>query len=83
MLCDPKAITHFYAHESTTYVQSGLGKQFIKKFVSIPPHCKEIQATDADSALLQFGNGILVAEGENHRRCAPFVALLYQGPEGD
>lgn len=47
VLCDPKAITHFYAHESTTYVQSGLGKQFIKKF---------------------FGNGILVAEGENHRR---------------
>ncbi|THU84114.1 cytochrome P450 [Dendrothele bispora CBS 962.96] len=47
VLMDPKAVAHFYARETTTYVQTGMSKSFIKRM---------------------FGNGILVAEGDSHKR---------------
>ncbi|KAK7448083.1 hypothetical protein VKT23_013840 [Stygiomarasmius scandens] len=47
VLMDPKAVAHFYARETTTYVQTGMAKSFITRM---------------------FGNGILVAEGESHKR---------------
>ncbi|KAF4574399.1 hypothetical protein EYR40_005882 [Pleurotus pulmonarius] len=47
VLCDPKAIAHFYSKETFTYVQTAFAKIFIGTF---------------------FGRGLLMAEGESHRR---------------
>ncbi|KAL1660853.1 cytochrome P450 [Schizophyllum commune] len=46
-LFDPKALAHFYARETWTYVNPRISKMIIENM---------------------FGPGILVAEGENHKR---------------
>jgi hypothetical protein len=65
ILCDSKAVNHFYSMERSVYVKSKLGRAVIENSVciesvlaSFPIHCY----------CIQFGRGLLWAEGESHKR---------------
>ena len=63
VLTDPKAIAHFYARETYTYVQNPLARSAIGSLVrKFSIHSTHLVQT------LQFGRGILWAEGDVHKR---------------
>lgn len=64
LICDPRANAHFYSKETFGYVQTKLSRVFIENLVGIfrcPVHRNA-------NFIIEFGRGLLWAEGESHRR---------------
>jgi len=64
VLCDPKAVNHFYSMERTIYVKSKLGRAVISNLV----WQSGFQIQFLVDSSCQFGRGLLLAEGESHKR---------------
>jgi len=74
VLCDPKALAHFFARDSWTYVLTQAGKVVIARSVrGSPTYC-----ISPSSQSIQVGEGVLSADGEIHRRYGQYHHLHFQ-----
>ncbi|OBZ66782.1 GDP-L-fucose synthase [Grifola frondosa] len=68
VLCDPKAILHFYSLETFTYVQTALARIAIEAMVLFYVRSHVKGHKNLTGYVSQFGRGLLWAEGESHKR---------------
>jgi len=64
VLCDPKALAHFFARDSWTYVLPQADKVTIARSVRVSP----MYCISVSSQSIQVGEGVLSADGKIHRR---------------
>jgi hypothetical protein len=67
VLCDPKAVAHFYAGDSTVYLGSKATRKVTELLVR---RISLSRATCLMLRILQMGRGIFWAEKDDHRRYA-------------
>lgn len=67
VLCESKAVQHFYSRETFGYQQTELFKRLTENIVRVT-YSWHIRDHIWECALLQVGRGILWAEAEDHRR---------------
>ncbi|KAI9456893.1 cytochrome P450 [Boletus coccyginus] len=65
VLCDPKAIAHFYSKDTWTYVQTPLVKKLLERSVCID---NDVRVVHAANAWIEVGKGVLWANEEDHKR---------------
>jgi len=63
MLCDPKAVVHFYSKDDFIYSRLPFSKTIFQNLVS-----KIATAMSVSNVILQLGGNMLSAEFEDHRR---------------
>ncbi|KAF8623174.1 hypothetical protein AX17_007530 [Amanita inopinata Kibby_2008] len=82
-ICDPKAISHFYSKETYTYVKLKFSRIFIERLVS-KNHLTgggENMCLSRTPSLVQFGRGIIWAEGDSHKRQRKALSPAFSNAE--
>ena len=71
VLCDPKALAHFFARDSWSYVLAQADNVALARSVrGSPMYCISVS-----SQSIQIGEGVLSADGEIHRRYGQYQHL--------